>query len=87
VPSNRLSSLRLSILIDTRHGSDILLLDFILTLKTLLLAADADLGITALNRDTLDLATSASLAGLLEAGHRLISLRVGSGGSGGAVDG
>jgi hypothetical protein len=56
-------------------SSDILLLDFILTLKPLLLAADADLGIGTLHRDTLDLTTSASLAGLLETGRVISRLR------------
>jgi hypothetical protein len=67
--------------------SDILLFDVGLTLKPLFLAADADLGIGTLHSDALDLATSASLAGLLEAGHRLISLSVGSEKSVGAVHG
>jgi hypothetical protein len=68
-------------------GSDILLLDFILTLKPLVAAAHTDLGIGTLHSDALDLATSASLAGFLEPSHRLVDLSVGGWDSGGAVHG
>jgi hypothetical protein len=65
-------------------GSDILLLDFILTLKTLLLAADADLWVGAFDCHALYLATSASLAGLFET-SRVVS-RLGGVDDGDSVD-